>query len=108
MHQSPRLIFALALNDLIYDTGKLLPVWKDLGVDVLTSSVVVLRFFNLGLRCKSEWELEVLFAIVVPVILVLFENDEVDGLDRCLSIFDPFEDELKRPELWVEQVFHER
>ena len=72
MHQSPGLVFTLALNDLIDYSGKLLPVRKDLGVDVLTNSVVVLRFFNLGLRCKSEWELEVLSAIVVPVILVRF------------------------------------
>ena len=102
MHQSPGLVFTLALNDLIDYSGKLLPVRKDLSVDVLTNSAVVLGFFNLGLRCKSEWELEVLSAIVVPVILVLLEKDEVDGLDRCLCIFDPFEDELERSELWIE------
>jgi hypothetical protein len=102
VHQSPGLVFTLALNDLIDYSGKLLPVWKDLGVDVLTGNAVVLGFFNLGLRCKSEWELEVLPAIVVPVILVLLEEDEVDGLNRCFCIFNPFEDELERSELWVE------
>ena len=106
VHQSPRLVFTFALNDLIDYSCKLLPVAKDLSVNVLTSAVV-LGFFCLRLGCKSEWELEVLSTIVVPVILVLLEQDEVDGLDRCLCVLNPFEDELKRSELWIEQVLHE-
>ena len=66
------MVFTLALDDLIDDSRKLLPVWENLGVNVLVL-IGLLRLLGFRLSRKSKWKLEVLSAIVVPCILVFLK-----------------------------------
>lgn len=53
---------------------------------------------------ESTRDLEVLTSVVVPPILFLLQNDEVESLDGSLCLFDPLKDKLKGAILGVKTI----
>ena len=87
------------MDNLIDILSKFLAERKELFVEVYDTWVLFTNgHVHVWLtRClfESTRDLEVLSAIVVPLILVLLEDNKVDGLNRILGLIDPLEDKLQ-------------
>ena len=106
MHQRPTRVDNLALDDLTDELSKLLAHREELLVKLInrgylpTYRQIAGRYF---LR-QGAWDLKVLPSIVVPPVVVFLQADKVDCLDRSLSLFDPFENDLECAVLWIERI----